>query len=112
MFIVVDKEVLNDIRAMKPELLPTKQKPYVKAIDKDRPNEGEEYPGWMKVSLVSLFDVYHLGLDYQNMRGLRSRRTDWYEGRIPEEETFLEVVDGSQSSFSWASGSEDYVKTP
>jgi hypothetical protein len=116
MFMVVDKEVLDKTRSLDPnklEFLPWDRKPYVKALDKDRPNEGEDYPGWMKVSLVSIFDLYQKGLDYDNMRGLRSRHTDWYRGRIPEVETFLEADDrsGSESSLSWASGSGDYVNT-
>ncbi|KAI4756162.1 hypothetical protein E4T52_09021 [Aureobasidium sp. EXF-3400] len=113
MFMVVDKDVLERIRSLNPELdlLPWERKPFVKAIDKESPNEGEDYPGWMKVSLVSMFDVYQKGLDYENMRGLRSRHTDWYRGRIPEDETFLEALDESSSSLSWASGSDDYMNT-
>ena len=110
---VVDKDVLENIRSLDPELdfLPWERKPFVKAIDRDSPNEGEDYPGWMKVSLVSMFDVYQKGLDYEKMRGLRFRHTDWYRGRIPEEETCIEVHDESSSSVTWASGSEDYVDT-
>lgn len=71
MFIVVDKDVLDKIRPLNPELdfLPWERKPFVKAVDKDSPNEDEDYPGWMKVSLVSMFDVYQKGLDCENMEG-------------------------------------------
>lgn len=67
MFLVVDKEVLDEVRPLSSELefLPWEQKPYVKAIDKDCPCENEDYPGWMKVSLVSLFDVYQKALDME-----------------------------------------------
>ncbi|KAH0386159.1 hypothetical protein KCU92_g2811, partial [Aureobasidium melanogenum] len=113
MFMVVDVDVLDKIRPLSSELelLPWERKPYVKAIDQECPNDGEEYPGWMKVSLVSIFDAYYKGLDYQNMRGLRSRHTDWYKGAIPEEETFLDGDDESDSSLSWASDSESETQT-
>lgn len=44
-FLVVDKEVLDNIRSQNAKLdfMPWEEAPYVKAIDKDQPDEGEEY---------------------------------------------------------------------
>lgn len=111
-FMVVDKDVLDKIRPLDSELefLPWEHQFYVKAIDRDCPCEDEDYPGWMRFSLASVFNVYQMALDHQNMRGLRSRHTDWYRGRTPEEETFLEEEDESESSLSWASDSEVEVQ--
>lgn len=67
MFLVVDKDVLKNIHAQNPELdflLPRDQPPYVKAIDKDHLDQREEYPGWMKLNLMDLLDVYNRGLDF------------------------------------------------
>jgi hypothetical protein len=111
MFLVVDKDVLENIHPQNPELdflLPRVQPLYIKAIDKDHLNEREEYPGWMKLNLMDLLDVYSRGLDFQNVRGLRFRYSDWYKGRLLEEDTYLEEEDddGSESSLDWGSGSE------
>lgn len=45
------------------------------------------------------------------MRVLRSRHTDWYRGRIPEEDTHLEGNDEYESSLSWNSESELETQT-
>jgi hypothetical protein len=109
MFLAVDKDVLGNIHPQNPELdfLPRDQPPYIKATDKDHPDEREEYPGWMKLNLMDLLDVYSRGLDFQNMRGLRSRYSDWYKGHLPEKDTYLEDDDDeSESSLDWGSASE------
>ncbi|CAD0090074.1 unnamed protein product [Aureobasidium vineae] len=108
MFLVVDKDVLDNIRPQNPErdFMPRDEAPYVKAFDKYCPNEGEEYPDWMKLALVSLRDVYSRGMDFENMRGLRSRHSDWYKGRLLEKDTCLEEDYETESNLSWASGSE------
>ncbi|KAG9763487.1 hypothetical protein KCU73_g1406, partial [Aureobasidium melanogenum] len=113
MFLVVDKDVLNNIHPQNPEMdfQPRDEVPYIKAIDKDCPHEGEEYPGWMKSGLESLLNVYSRGLDFETMRGLRSRHSDWYKGRLPEKDTYLEEDDESDSSLSWASDSESETQT-
>lgn len=104
MFMVVDKDVLDNIRPQNPELdfLPRNEDPYLKAFDRYYPNEGEDYPGWMKVDLVSLFDVYRKGLNLESMRGLRFRHSDWFRCQVREEDTFLEEED-DQSSLDWGS---------
>ncbi|KAI4716510.1 hypothetical protein E4T48_07319 [Aureobasidium sp. EXF-10727] len=109
MFLVVDKDVLGNIHSQNPELdfSPRDQPPYIKAIDKDHLDEREEYPGWMKLNLMDLLGVYSRGLDFENMRGLRSRYSDWYKGRLPEKDTYLEEdYDESESSLDWGSESE------
>lgn len=109
MFLVVDKDVLGNIHPQNPELdfLPRDQPPYIKAIDRDHPDEREEYPGWMRLNLMDLLGVYSRGLDFENMRGLRSRYSDWYKGRLPEKDTYLEEDhDESESSLDWGSESE------
>jgi hypothetical protein len=108
MFLVVDKDVLKNIHPQNPELdfLPRDQPPYIKAIDKDHPDEREDNPGWMKMNLMNLLDVYSRGLDFQNMRGLRSRYSDWYKGCLPDKDTYLEEDDDddeSESSLDWGS---------
>ncbi|KAG9603544.1 hypothetical protein KCU77_g1764, partial [Aureobasidium melanogenum] len=114
MFLVVDKDVLDNIRPQNPELdfLPRDEVPYVKVIDKNCPYEGEDYPGWMKLGLESLLDVYSRGLYFETMRGLCSRHSDWYKGRLLEKDTYLEEDDESDSSLSWASDSEVEVHDP
>jgi hypothetical protein len=116
MFLVVDKDVLGNIHVQNRELeflVPRDQPPYIKAFDKDHPDEREEYPGWMKLNLMDLLDVYSRGLDFQNMRGLRSRYSDWYKGRLPEKDTYLEEEEGdeSKSSLDWGSEAESDENT-
>ncbi|CAD0098997.1 unnamed protein product [Aureobasidium mustum] len=107
-FLVVDKDVLDNIRSQNAELdfMPRDEAPYVKVIDKDQPDEGEEYPGWMKLHMVDLLDVYMGGLNFETMRGLRPRFSDWYKGRLLEEDTYLEEDEESESSLDWGSESE------
>jgi hypothetical protein len=108
MFFVVDKDVLDNIRPQNPEVdsTPRDETPYVKVIDKDRPDEGEEYPGWMNMPLMNLLHMYIKGLSLETMRGLRPRHFDWYRGSLPEKDTYLEEDDESESSLSWASEPE------
>jgi hypothetical protein len=116
MFFVVDKDVLDNIRPQNPEVdsTPRDETPYVKVIDKDRPDEGEEYPGWMNMPLMNLLHMYIKGLSLETMRGLRPRHFDWYRGSLPEKDTYLEEDDESESSLSWASepeGGENATET-
>lgn len=40
------------------------------------------------------------------MRGLRSQYSDWYKGRLPEKDTYLEEDDDDESEASLDWGSE------
>jgi hypothetical protein len=47
------------------------------------------------------------------LRGLRSRYSDWYKGRLPEKDTYLEEEDDdeSESSLDWGSEAEGHENT-
>lgn len=60
----------------------------------------------MEVHMIDLLGVYSRGLDFETMRGLRTRFSNWYKGRLLEKDTYLEEDDESESSLSWASDSE------
>jgi hypothetical protein len=82
MFLVVDTEALNSTHNLSVELPKHYfgEYPYLKVWDKDAPEEGEEYPGWMKCRVPEVFYLYELALsvDVKSMRALRSKSTDWF----------------------------------
>lgn len=75
MFMVADKEVLDEIEKQNPSrrVWLRDVQPFVKAVDKNNPQEqhyDDLYPGWMKVSLLSPWNVYVMGMELPRMRGL------------------------------------------
>lgn len=83
MFMVADKEVLDEIEVQNPNprVWPRDVQPFVKAVDKDDPREkhyDDPYPGWMKVSLLSPWHVYMNGMSLPRMRGLVPMAPEWF----------------------------------
>jgi hypothetical protein len=67
---------------------------YVKAYDVDESIGDEDYAGWMKVALDSVYSLYFEGLAYTSMRGLCTRYSGWFDADVHEEETYLD--DGTE----------------
>lgn len=104
MFMVVDKEVLDNIHPQNPEWDRSvrDEEPYLKAIDGDCPHDNEDIPGWMKVALVYLYHVYRKALKLESMRGLCLRDSDWFESEtVSDEETYLEEDESDTSLDCW-----------
>ncbi|KAH0281736.1 hypothetical protein KCU91_g66, partial [Aureobasidium melanogenum] len=91
MFLLVDREVLQDIQHHNPgtEDLARDELPYIKAYDADLSEDDPQYPGWMKVELTSFYALYHEGMKHGSMRALRSRYSEWFDEDVLEEETYL-----------------------
>lgn len=91
MFMVVDREVLQNIHAQNPEIDNTvrDEDPYVKAYDSNSSINDNGYPGWMKVALDHFYSLYFEGLSHTSMRGLRSRCSEWFDPDVHREETYL-----------------------
>ncbi|KAH0374088.1 hypothetical protein KCU65_g341, partial [Aureobasidium melanogenum] len=97
MFLIVDHKVLQNIKRQNPEKehLARDEPPYVKAFDADLSIDDPKYPGWTKVELTSFYALYHEGMKYESMRGLRSRYSECFDEDVLEEETYL--VEESES---------------
>lgn len=90
MFLVVDREVLDNIHDQDPENSSEvrDQEPFIKAFDSDASGDGLDYPGWMKVELTSFYALYAQGMQQESMRGLRSRYSEWFDEDAFEEDTY------------------------
>jgi hypothetical protein len=90
MFLVVDAEVMERIRAMEAVLhqLPREQHPFVKVFDTDAPSESDDYSGWMKLSLGEFYYLYDKALTFHKMRELRAKHTDWFERDARPDQTY------------------------
>jgi hypothetical protein len=99
LFLVADKEVLDNVRPFHVELTqnPPGESPYVKAFDKHPPMPENDYPAWMEVSLPAVSYLYELSLcmDITSMRALRSRDTDLFkrDDCLYAEYTYADVED-------------------
>jgi hypothetical protein len=102
MFLVVDAEVMERVRAMDAVIqqLPREQHPFVKVVDIDAPSESDDYPGWMKLSLGEFYYLYDDALMVRNMRVLRAKHTDWFDRDAPPCQRYLVESDDSDSSAS------------
>lgn len=56
--------------------------------------------------MIDLLGVYSRGLDFETMRGLRTRFSNWYKGRLLEKDTYLEEDDESELSLNRGSKSK------
>jgi hypothetical protein len=102
MFLVVDAEVMERVRAMNAVLLqlPREQHPFVKVFDADALSVSDDYPGWMKLSLGEFYYLYDKALTFHKMRGLRAKHTDWFDRDVSPYQTYLVESDDSDSSAS------------
>jgi hypothetical protein len=81
MFLMVDNEVLASVRPHSTDISAhTGEFPFVKCWDGKAPVQGEDYPGYMKVRIPSIFSLYGAALDaeVQSMRAVCPRTTEWF----------------------------------